>query len=863
MPDRPLLPLPAPSAVALPGRKFPIGQPRFPSAARQRGRLGPKFTRLRDVLSRPDGVIELREDPGSLAPDRVIVFEIAGSVANFLKAISRIRGLEFMAEYENDFPPDEDFAVIDDRKGKRGQDRTDKDVPAVFYLAMPDFQALRQLVTLWDRWNNNLPLGSGFAPFANMFEQLRDLRPWGPSDRVPQETVRFWREELAMRPDRPVRTEIELWYYSNQARRQESSQTIRSLVSAAGGQIIHEATVDEVAYHGMLIDLPAAEIQALLNLTDVRLGIADDVMFLRPQSLLRGPMEIEAEGQENVSSSAPPRLGEPIAALFDGVPVQAHTLLAGRMILDDPDDLQSRAVVSRRIHGTAMASLIIHGDRNENGVPLSRPLYVRPLMLTDVNGSEHTDGARLLVDTIYRAILRMKGSEAEEAAAPNVFLVNLSIGDPRRPFSRAMSPLARLLDFLSAKYNVLFLVSGGNVHADLEIPDYTSWSDFESASPDDRERAVVNALHHAKHERTILSPAESLNALTIGAQHHDSVSNRVRAHNAVDPFQDNTLPNVSSGLGLGHRRMVKPDLYLPGGREFVRMRRTGGGLTVFVGAPGRMYGLSAAAPDVQGRGALDHVALSDGTSSATALATRTGHMIFDSLMNLESGSLLSEIDPQFYAVVVKALMVHTAKWSGNEELLQEICGPAEGSRWNERTENSSRFIGYGVPTLLEATECSYNRATLVGTGLIRAKRGHNFRIPLPECLEGITEPRSLSVTVAWFSPIRPGHQKYRCVKLEAEPMHPVREVLGVNRRKGQPTDAAVKRGSVFHEHSEGEAAVPYIDDGHLSLRVFCKEDAGLDSEEAIRYAIAITIQSDSPLPVYDQIEDRLRVRPVA
>jgi len=29
-------------------------------------------------------------------------------------------------------------------------------------------------------------------------------------------------------------------------------------------------------------------------------------------------------------------------------------------LLDDPDDLQSRALVSRRIHGTAMASLILH-----------------------------------------------------------------------------------------------------------------------------------------------------------------------------------------------------------------------------------------------------------------------------------------------------------------------------------------------------------------------------------------------------------------------------------------------------------------------------------------------------------------------
>ena len=65
---------------------------------------------------------------------------------------------------------------------------------------------------------------------------------------------------------------------------------------------------------------------------------------------------------------------------------------------------------------------------------------------------------------------------------------------------------------------------------------------------------------------------------------------------AVDPFADNTLPNVSSGLGLGYRRMIKPELYFPGGREHVRMLSSGNGLTVRVNG-------AAKALRIEGRGA--------------------------------------------------------------------------------------------------------------------------------------------------------------------------------------------------------------------------------------------------------------------
>jgi hypothetical protein len=126
--------------------------------------------------------------------------------------------------------------------------------------------------------------------------------------------------------------------------------------------------------------------------------------------------------------------------------------------------------------------------------------------------------------------------------------------------------------------------------------------------------------------------------------------------------------------------MIKPELYFPGDREYVRMLAAGGGVRVSVGQPQRLYGLRAAAPASSGQGRRDYTALSDGTSAATALATRSAHRIFDSLMDADGGSMLADMDPQFYAVVVKCLLVHGAKWNGGYDLLREICGPEDRRR---------------------------------------------------------------------------------------------------------------------------------------------------------------------------------------
>jgi hypothetical protein len=83
----------------------------------------------------------------------------------------------------------------------------------------------------------------------------------------------------------------------------------------------------------------------------------------------------------------------------------------------------------------------------------------------------------------------------------------------------------------------------------------------------------------------------------------------------------------------------------------------------------------------------------------------------------------------------------------------------------------------------------------------------------------------------------------------------------VTRHGEQPFDGAIKRGTVFHERFSGDRAVPFIDDGHLSVDVWCKDDAG-GVTDAVRYAIAITIEAGTALPVYEQVQQRLRIRAV-
>ena len=852
MPEYPLLPLPRFEQGDPPqSHGFGSNPPRV-SAERQAQRLGPKFDRLQQVLASENAGLSLRDDPSSIAPERGLVLEVAGSVSDFYALVKRVEGLEFLADEEIEFEPDADFIVIDTRKGREGEPRTDKSIGGRLYLVMPDVGALRQLLSLWGRWRRNEALPQGLIPWRDIFASLRDIRPWGLTDRITDETAEFWREQIDVDPGGVRRIEAELWFRESAERRRTAYQQLKDAVSDADGNIVYHAVIEGIGYEAALIDLPASAIARLVEREEIPLAICDEVMFLRPQTSVHVPEPTDQSQAGPRLSAEPPNGLPPIAAVLDGIPVQNHQLLEGRLDIDDADNLDPMSVVDERYHGTAIASLILHGDRNRHEPSIQRKIHIRPVLYAPGNGlREQPRQDRLLVDVIYRAIRRLKEGDGDSpATAPQVFLVNLSLGDPRRPFSGSMSPLAKLLDYLADRYGILFLVSAGNVAQPLPLDQFPNWTSFEDAEPGEREQASLQALFNHKAYRTLLSPAEALNIITVGALHDDAVSGQ-RGAIAVDPYDDGDLPNISSAQGLGHRKIVKPDIHLPGGREHVIFQVSGETLTI---KPGGQYGLSAASPDAAGN--LDSVSLTQGTSAATALATRAAHRLFDVLMDVPGGSMHADIDPQFYAVVVKALLVHRSTWGNRANFLNQSYGPQGQGKHVERLDNIARLLGYGFPNIEEVLSCAPNRATLIGYGTIEAGTTNIHRIPLPPSLEMLTEPRVVTVTVAWFSPINPRHQAYRRAKLEVSAATKLQSAVGVSRSGSQPSDKSVPRGTVFHTRYEGNKAVQFVDNGDILLRVFCREQAG-SLDQIIRYGVAVTIEAGEGIPIYNEVRTRL------
>jgi hypothetical protein len=857
--ERPLLQIPTASRnereKRVPVPVDPNAKIAKPGFGKQSQRLGPKFDRLRNVAAQAaaQAGLTLRADPDGIAPERALVFEVAGSLGDFYSQVGRIQGLEFLLEDEAEIEPDDDFYALQTRKGE--QVRSDKPIGGRLYMAMPDIRALREILSLWDRYRQGQAMPRGFAPWRTLFDMLSDLRAWGPQDRVLPETIAYWRERIAERPDDAVRFEVELWFHERHERRTRAIGDVEAQLAGLGGQMISSAIIEPIRYHGILVDLPPHQIRELIAHPDVALARLDDIMYLRPQSVASIAEPHEA-GEVAVAVVAPAPAGDPIAALLDGVPLANHQRLAGRLILDDPDNLEARTPAAKRTHGTSMASLIVHGDLQSGEQPLARPLYVRPVLIYDAaNDMEATPPDRLPLDVIYLAVRRLlEGDGGEPASAPTIVVINLSLGDLNRPFAGRISPWARLMDWLSFRYRVLFLISAGNVQRWLPIPEFATTAAWGAATLEEREAAVIAALNSEKATRSLLSPAEGLNAIAVGAWHADEFAAGAEPFYLKDPFPSGGMPNVSSGVGLGFRQTIKPDLLFDGGRELVRASEDEGHVWLAADGGGNHAGQMSAAPDIGATGRLDFQRRTIGTSNATALMTRSAVRIYDSLV--EAGY---DIPRTHAAVLLKSLLVHAATWGEAGDKLEQALGPA-GKDWQRRRDDISRFLGYGRPEIDRVLDCAAERATLFAFGDIEQDFQDEFNIPLPPSIEGSTELRRLTMTLAWITPINARHQQYRSATLELLPAGDESYSLAVERARGQPTHIAINRGTLSHCIFEGESAVAFLDGGVLKFRVACRAQAGV-LDERVPYAVAISLETGvgSGIAVYDEV--RAAVQP--
>jgi hypothetical protein len=390
----------------------------------------------------------------------------------------------------------------------------------------------------------------------------------------------------------------------------------------------------------------------------------------------------------------------------------------------------------------------------------------------------------------------------------------------------------------------------------LPVAAFNSSVEFEAATPEERERAILFALNGNKSQRTLLSPAESINALTIGAAHSGSAFTGQLPNGRFDPFTDEELPNIVSAMGLGFKKVVKPELLFVGGRAPVSVVASGDGIKIKpVTAGVHLFGVKAARPSRIGGTRYEDFTF--GTSVATALAARSAHRIHDVLMDRNGGSNHTDIDAADMPLVLKALLVHGAQWGPKGGWLDGAFQPQGTGQHHARRDDITRLLGYGVPKIDRVLDCAENRATLLGVGSIAPESSLQYRIPLPDGLEGVRTLRAVTITLAWFSPVNPRHQGYRMAALDVSSGSDQKYWIAPNRAL-QPTDRATARGTVFHERRTGDSASVFVDDGHLLLRLTCRAAAG-NLAENVPYALAVSIEVGvgAGIQVYDQIRIKL------
>jgi hypothetical protein len=360
-------------------------------------------------------------------------------------------------------------------------------------------------------------------------------------------------------------------------------------------------------------------------------------------------------------------------------------------------------------------------------------------------------------------------------------------------------------------------------------------------------------VEHSKGGRVILSPAESINAITVGAIHEDASEGCPDGY--IDPFAPVGVANLGSALGFGFNRGVKPDLVEQGGRQLVRTLTEKGVVSAY-GVQHPDVGQLTAMPDPTGL-QEDKLGRSTGTSNAAALTTRTGIRLGETLEGLYAHDGEDWAATPTRAVALKALMAHGCRWGETGAILEAVYGPG----WRKERAAAARFLGYGRPDLTRLLSADGSRITLLADDEIRHDGRHEYKIPIPRAMLANHELRRMTLTLAWSTPIDPVSQRYRGFRVEMVDRDGKRAFWKGVKSISQPDVYAGRRGTLQHMIFEGTKKVLTVEEGGMFIGVQGYAELKPFERVDIPYALAVTLEMGVPVrqDVYEDV--RARVRP--
>lgn len=818
-----------------------------PSHEKQVERLAPKFATLQSAMN--NGRIRIERNPDAVEPEYTLVLEVAGDPRDFETAVRNTQGIEWLFEVvDNSVPNDEDFYRL-----KNNQRDDSKTMTFKYFCILTNQRALEEILSLWQDFqkDENCTFPRGQAGLRSVFKTLSDIHLWGVKERL-EETGIFeaWKEDLLNPNISDVKCEVELFFRRSPEKRSKALADVSEYIHEIGGSIIATSCIEDIGYHAILASIPRLYAEKVINREDVELVMLDQIMFFKPtgQMIVLGAEDgvpFEKKFQEPAKIA-----DEPIIALFDGLPQERHPLLAGLLSIDDPDDYTASYQIVDRQHGTSMASLIARGDLSCTLESLtSHKIYVRPIMkpYPAAHGiQEFIPDDVLIVDKIHEAVRRLYEPAAGQVAS-SVRVINFSIGIGARMYYNMVSPLAKLLDWLSFKYRVLFIVSAGNHPDDIDLG--MPFNEYKALTAEERDKQIIRILHQNSRNYRLLSPAESINALTVGALFSDG-NDFTENPRQLLPCS-NSVPSPISSMGRGINNSIKPDVIYNGGRNVLfedlavaNQARWRKGMSV------HPPGILSASPRTLA-GTSNVVGYSFGTSDSAALLSHEATICFDVLNEIFHVEQNVDVPPTYASLLLKAMLVHGAKWNSVAQLICQETGLS-----GRGADHVHKWMGYGIPDISRVLECAKHRVTLIGYGELAQNAACLYSLPLPFDFSSQKMYRCLTVTLASFTPIKPSTQKYRSSQLWFSLVYGEKN-LGIKRVDAD--DKAVARGTLQHERFAGDGAVVWGEDDVIGIKINCRADAH-DFAAKIPYAIFATfeIAPEYDIDVYQKIVDKVK-----
>ena len=358
-------------------------------------------------------------------------------------------------------------------------------------------------------------------------------------------------------------------------------------------------------------------------------------------------------------------------------------------------DASTADYVNRGGHGTKVAGAILY-PRGITSItqPYQLPCFIRNIRVLDGDNQLRHKYPAELMKTIVED-------------NPDIRIYNLSIGSNTPCKKKHMSSWASILDFLSYKNDVLFLIATGNIPF-VDIKNFLN-------------QGGIYPSYLLKPYCRISNPAQSSFGITVG-----SVNSSLFSDENYSSLGDVNEISAYSRVGLGIWEHIKPDVV-----EY------GGGVVRFDDGTNNVKEHAETATELvcstfHGGRALgrDSVGTSFSTPKVANIAAKLSQLYPNEGMNL-----------------IRALIVQGAR--------------LPGVNFQNPTLDGIRFFGYGIPSLERVTENSEHRVTFYNTNDIKADEGHLYSLKVPNLLRDPADDFDIliEVSLAYFGKIRRTRQK--------------------------------------------------------------------------------------------------------